>query len=101
MAVDYTSTWELLKSFAPLEDEVVAPNTMRLGGYTETISCSSSSSFFSFSFSFLFLFLFFFSNSSYFLLIPNLKNIYIYKKEKKKSKTASFQVYLIAALTDL
>ena len=73
MAVDYTSAWELLKSFAPLEDEVVAPNTTRLGGYIETISCSSSSSFFSFSF-----FFFFFSNSSYFLLIPNLKYIYIY-----------------------
>ena len=43
MAVDYTSTWELLKSFAPLEDEVVAPNTTRLGGYAETTSPSSSS----------------------------------------------------------
>ena len=42
VAVDYTSTWELLKSFAPLEDEVVAPNTTRLGGYDETTSSSSS-----------------------------------------------------------
>ena len=82
MVVDYTSTWELLKSFAPLEDEVIAPNTTRLGGYTETISCSSSSSFFSFLFSFFFSF--FFSNSSYFLLIPNLKNIYIKKRKKKE-----------------
>ena len=44
VAVDYTSTWELLKSFAPLEDEVVAPNTTRLGGYDKTTSSSSSSS---------------------------------------------------------
>ena len=35
VAVDYTSTWELLKSFASLEDEVVAPNTTCLGGYAE------------------------------------------------------------------
>ena len=44
VAVDYTSTWELLKSFAPLEDVVVAPNTTRLEGYAETTSSSSSSS---------------------------------------------------------
>ncbi|KAK9989164.1 hypothetical protein SO802_029403 [Lithocarpus litseifolius] len=44
VAVDYTSTWELLKSFAPLEDKVVAPNTTRLGGYAETTSSSSASS---------------------------------------------------------
>ncbi|XP_023879925.1 mitogen-activated protein kinase kinase kinase 1 [Quercus suber] len=44
VAVDYTSTWELLKSFAPLEDEVAAPNTTRLGGYAETTSSPSSSS---------------------------------------------------------
>ncbi|KAK7821195.1 mitogen-activated protein kinase kinase kinase 1 [Quercus suber] len=43
VAVDHTSTWELFKSFAPLEDEVVAPNTTRLGGYAETTSSSSSS----------------------------------------------------------
>ena len=43
-AVDYTSTWELLKTFAPLEDEVVAPNTTRLGGYAETTSSFSSAS---------------------------------------------------------
>ncbi|XP_050282604.1 uncharacterized protein LOC126723302 isoform X6 [Quercus robur] len=47
VAVDSTSTWELLKSSAPLEDEVVAPNTTRLGGYAETTSSSSSSSVFS------------------------------------------------------
>ncbi|XP_030963768.1 mitogen-activated protein kinase kinase kinase 1-like, partial [Quercus lobata] len=47
VAVDSTSTWELLKSSAPLEDEVVAPNTTRLGGYAETTSSSSSSSIFS------------------------------------------------------
>ena len=33
-----------MKSFAPLEDEVVAPNTTRLGGYDGTTSSSSSSS---------------------------------------------------------
>ncbi|KAM3742259.1 hypothetical protein ACB098_07G057200 [Castanea mollissima] len=44
VAYDYTSTWELLKSFAPLEDEVVAPNPTRLGGYAETTSSSSSPS---------------------------------------------------------
>ena len=43
VAVDYTSTWELLKSFAPLEDNVVAPNTTHLGGYAKTTSSSSSS----------------------------------------------------------
>ena len=60
VAIDYTLTWELLKSFAPLEDEVVAPNTTRLGGFAETTSSSSSSST-----------LFFFLDSSYFLLILN------------------------------
>ncbi|XP_050263156.1 mitogen-activated protein kinase kinase kinase 1-like [Quercus robur] len=44
VAYDYTSTWDLLKSFAPLEDEVVAPNPTRLGGYAETTSSSSPSS---------------------------------------------------------
>uniref|UniRef100_A0A7N2MVA0 mitogen-activated protein kinase kinase kinase n=1 Tax=Quercus lobata TaxID=97700 RepID=A0A7N2MVA0_QUELO len=44
VAYDHSSTWELLKSFAPLEDEVVAPNPTRLGGYAETTSSSSPSS---------------------------------------------------------
>ena len=79
VAVDYTSTWELLKSFAPFEDEVVAPNTTRLGGYAETISSSSSSStFFSF---FLFFRFFLFSFNS------ELKK----EKKKKRAKRHCFK----------
>ena len=85
VAIDYTSTWELLKSFAPLKDEVVAPNTTHLGGFAETTSSSSSSSTLSFFRFFLFSF-----NSE------KKKK----KKKNKKSKTASFQAYPMAALTD-
>ena len=66
VAIDYTSTWELLKSFAPLKDEVVAPNTTHLGGFAETTSSSSSSSTL-----FFFFFFLFFLDSSYFLSISN------------------------------
>ena len=79
VAIDYTSTWELLKSFAPLKDEVVAPNTTHLGGFAETTSSSSSSStFFSF---FLFFRFFLFSFNS------ELKK----EKKKKRAKRHCFK----------
>ena len=50
---------------------------------------------------YIYIFFFFFSSDfSYFLLIPNLKKKR--KKEKKeRSKSASFQAYLTAILTEL